>query len=65
MSDRRCRICGREQELVKRGAGLRDEHKCEPAGCRVAATTHTLADGSPCPDPRHKENKEKTPCTSS
>jgi len=56
-----CRICGSKQELEKRGRDLRDVHECKPKGCPVASSIYTLADGQPCPDPRHKENK----CTSS
>lgn len=49
-----CRICGSKQELEKRGRDLRDVHECKPKGCPVASSIHTLADGQPCPDPRHQ-----------
>lgn len=48
-----CRICGSDQELVKRGSDLRDIHDCSPEGCEVASVVHRLADGSYCDDPRH------------
>lgn len=57
MSEGRCRICGREQELVKRGSDLRDEHDCKPVGCPVASKVHRLADGSLCDDPRHEHEE--------
>ena len=48
-----CRICGAEQTFTRSGVTNRDTHDCRPPGCPIATPSHILADGTPCPDPRH------------
>ena len=61
--DTDCRLCGAKVTTEKRGPDIWVVHvtsgkaRCTPGpGCRVATSRHILADGTPCPDQRHRAN---------
>jgi len=60
-SKAKCQTCSGPVEFVRKGSDMWKVHvstgkaACPDTftGCPVASAVHMLADGTPCPDPRH------------